>query len=189
MRSLTTSASAALSAPVITTAVLVEMMFSTPVRLNNTPFTINHAGADWLGAGALGSVEPLREAAGGEVVGVEFTLSGVPTENLALALAESPRGKACRVYLAVLDSVSGAVLDAPLIFPGVLDTMAIREEGQQGVIAVTAMHLGKHLQRVKSIRYSDADQRRLYPGDSSMRFVVSQSQHQDVWPAASFFRK
>jgi hypothetical protein len=188
MLTLAPAAAAAIASPQLAVAYLLELGFSTPVRFNSTPNTIAWAGNDWLGAGSLGKVEAVRDAIG-ELSKLQFTLSGVPTEAIALALGESARGVSCRLYFAIMDADTHAVLDAPLLWPGELDQMPIRQEATTCSIAVTAVHAGRVLQRPKYLRYTDADQRRIAPGDSSGRFVVSQAQHQDIWPAASFFRQ
>ena len=56
-------------------------------------------------------------------------------------------------------------------------------------IAASATHKGALLRRPKPFRYTDGDQQRVSSGDTSLRFVVSQSQKRDVWPAASWGRK
>lgn len=189
-RDLAPAADTALEGPAVPLVVFLEMAFSSTLRLCSAPVTIPWNGFDWLGAGNLGEVSAVRESSG-EITGLQFALSGVPSENIALALAESPRGKTCMMYLGILHADTHAVLDAPLIFPGLMNQMVIQEDpaNHTATLAVTAMHLGKLMQRVKSIRYTDADQQKLYPGDTSLRFIVSQAQHKDVWPAASFFEK
>lgn len=188
MRTLTAPAIAALGSPDVPMALLLELGYSTVIYANSSAVTIDHAGHAWLGAGALGSVDAVRDSSG-EMTGLKFTLSGVPTENIALALTESARNKSCKLYLAILDPATHAVLDAPLIFSGVLDQMPISEGQGSSTLGVTAIHVGQLFSRPKPLRYTDGDQQRLYPGDTSMRFLNSQSQHKDVWPAASWGRR
>ena len=188
VRAVSGPAAAVLSGPVVPFALLIEMQLTSTVRLNTSAVTINYGGFDWLATGALGAVEEVADGMG-EFAPLKFTLSGVPSDVLAIALAEPVRNKACSLWLAVLDPDTHAVLDAPLIWTGTLDTMSVQQEGATSVVSVTAEHAGAGYARVKPLRYTDADQQRLYPGDTSLRFVVSQSQHQDVWPAASYWKK
>lgn len=188
MRSIGASAQAVLdgaSAPVV---MFLHMALTSALRLNTSGFTINWGGYDWLGAGALGAVEEVVDEAG-EQKSLRFTLSGVPTAMLSVALQEPVRNKACALYLGILDPTTHAVLDGPAAWAGTLDQMAITQSGDSCVISVTAEHAGVTFSRPKPLRYTDADQQRLYAGDTCLRFVVSQANHQDVWPAASFFRQ
>jgi hypothetical protein len=93
------------------------------------------------------------------------------------------------VRLAVLDPATQAVLDAPIVFTGTLDQMPINHGAQTSTIGVTAIHRGETYRRPKPLRYTDGDQQLLHSGDTCMRYVISQSQVQDVWPAASYFRQ
>jgi hypothetical protein len=166
----------------------VEMMLSTPLRLNTSAATINWNGNDWTGAGSMGAIEEIDDTPA-DAKGVRFTLSGVPSALLAVALAEPVRNKACTIYFGILDPTTHAVLDSIQAWSGTLDTMPITQSGETCTISATAEHAGANFARPKPLRYTDADQQRLYPGDTSLRFVVSQANHQDTWPAAAFFKQ
>jgi hypothetical protein len=168
--------------------VFVEMLLSAPLRLNTSAVTINWNGSDWLGAGAQGAIEEIDDAPG-EPKGMRFLLSGVPSAMLSMALSEPIRNKPCTLYLGVLDPTTHAILDVVQAWSGTLDQMPITQTGDTCTIAATAEHAGATFARPKPLRYTDADQQRLYPGDTSLRFVVSQANHQDTWPAAAFFRQ
>lgn len=189
MRTITTEAAEVLAGPRMALALLVQMSFDPPVRLASGSVAIEYAGQLYYGAGALGTVEPIVDAVDSGTQGLRFTLSGVPSEYVALALQESARGVACSVRLAVLHPDTQALVDAPLIWAGTLDQMPISRGATTSAVGVSAVHKGALLRRAKPLRYTDGDQQRLYPGDSCLRFLVSQAQKQDVWPAASFLRK
>lgn len=188
MRTVNVSAQAVLDGPTAPVVMLVEMLLTSPLRLNTSNVTINWNGYDWLGTGSLGSIEEVDDAPS-EQKGMRFTVSGVPTSLLSVALQEAVRNKACTLYLAVLDPASAAVLDVLQAWAGTLDTMPITQSGETCTINVVAEHAGATFSRPKPVRYTDADQQKLYPGDTSLRFVTSQANHQDVWPAAAFFRQ
>lgn len=188
MRSISGPAGAALASGRVALVLLVEMQLSTTIRLASSAVTITWSGFDWIGAGSLGAVEEVADVAG-EHKPLRFVLSGVPSANLSIALQEPIRDKPCIVRMAVLDPDTHAVLDAPVVWTGTLDQMPVTLSGETCTIAVVAEHAGVAYARPKPLRYTDADQQRLYPGDTSLRFVVDQAQHQDVWPAASYFRR
>lgn len=188
MRSISGPAASALASGRVALVLLVEMQLTSTLRLASSAVTISWGGFDWLGAGSLGAVEEVADTAG-DYKSLRFVLSGVPASNLAIALAEPIRDKACILRLAVLDPDTHAVLDAPVVWTGTLDQMPVTLSGETCTIAVVAEHAGVAYARPKPLRYTDADQQRLYPGDTSLRFVVDQAQHQDVWPASSYFRR
>lgn len=188
MRSLSASVLAALSGPVVPVALLLQMDFTTPVRLASAAVAIDYGGNTYYAAGTLGSVDAVVDEISGTQQ-LRFGLSGVASDVLALALGEDVRGVACELRLAVLDPATYAVLDAPLLFTGTLDQMPIQHGASTSTVGVVAIHRGDTYRRPKPLRYTDGDQQLLHPGDTSMRYVLSQSQAQDVWPAASYFRQ
>lgn len=196
MRSLSPSSQSALASGTPPQSILLLLMETNPViRLNSTPVTVNYAGFDWLGAARFGQIEAVNDALGDESA-LRFTMSGVPVDAIALALGDAPDTKGARVTLslALLDNTTKAVADVLQLFRGFVDQMPISYDpleagGVAASIGVICSHRGETFSRPKPLRNTDADQQRLYPGDTSRRFVVSQSQVQDVWPAASFFRK
>ena len=187
MRSITTAAQTVLAGPVVPMALLVSMAFDTPVNLASSAATIQVGGTLYTGLGNLGSIEPIKDAPG-DGAGLRFALSGVSSDHIGLALNETARGRAVIVKLAVLDPATHAVLDTPTLWTGTLDQMPITR-GPTSTVSVTALHRGETYRRPKPLRYTDGDQQALVPGDTSLRYVLSQSQQQDVWPAAAFFRQ
>lgn len=189
MRTISSTSQVTIAADYVPPAVLLLYVGSSPVlRLNSTGYTVTYGGFDWLGAGTFGSVEKVTDAAG-DSQGMRFTLSGIPSDAIALALSESVRGAETILSLALLDPSSKAIVDVLPLFTGSIDQMPISYGPQVSSISVTAIHRGETFSRPKPLRNTDADQQKLYPGDTSRRFVVSQSQVQDVWPAAAFFRQ
>lgn len=161
------------------------MAFNDPIFLTTTPFNVDWNGETWLGIGALGEIEAVEDTVG-ESSSLKFSLSAVPSVMLSLALGESARNKGCRVYDVTLHAETCAVLDASLIWAGILDQMPIVEGGETSTVGVTSKHMGSLFARVKPLRYTDGDQQLVSPGDTSLRFIPSQATHQDIWPAASF---
>lgn len=189
MRTIASGARTQLASGNATLELLVEMLFSpTPLRLTSAARAIEWNGFTWLAGGSLGQVQPVRDSAG-EPSALQFALTHVPTEYLSLALGTSVRNVACNLYLGILNSSTHAIEDVALEASFVLDQTSIAESGDAGAVGVTAVPLHTVFQRSKPLRYTDNDQQRLYPGDKSLQYVVSQSTHKDVWPAASFFRK
>lgn len=188
MRAVTPAAAAVLAGPVVPMALLVDMGLSQPLRVCTWGRALQANGNTFLGAGELGSVEGTDESTE-QPRQLRFSLSGVPTANISLALQEQVQGRPISLYVAVLDPATHAVLDAPLEWDGKLDTMATVEDGETGTVAVTAESAGLDLLRAVPVRYTDVDQQRLYPGDRFCEFITAQADAPVVWPAASFGRQ
>lgn len=188
MRSLSAPAIAALSGAAVPLVVLVELGFTPAIRLCSGSVAVQFGADLYFGTGTLGAVQAVRDEIQ-STQALQFALSGVPSESIALALGEDVRGKTCTVRLAVLDPNTHAVLDAQPIFTGTLDQMPITQGQDTCTIGVVAIHRGDTYRRPKQLRYTPGDQQTLFAGDTSMRYVLSQAQVQDVWPAASFFRQ
>jgi hypothetical protein len=185
---ISTDALAALLQPTVPLAMLIDMDLSEPFRLNTTAWNLEWGGETYVGAGAVGRIEEM-ESAPGEIKGLRFTINGVPSELLALALAEPVQGKAVTVSTAIFSNSSYLVLDVVPEWLGRLDTMTINEEGDKATIIVTAEHVGIDLLRSNALRYSHADQMRLYPGDRSFEYVSDQSDKPIVWPSREFYKQ
>lgn len=184
MRILPAAAAAALASPRAPVCLLIRMDLPDPVFVCTADLHIEHDGHTWIGVSLVGSIEEITDTVGDRVP-LRFTLSGVPTDVLALALvsANEARGKRCRVYLHIYDPDTYLPLYTELFWSGTLDQMSINEGKDSGSVSVTAEHRGVTSARPKTLRYTNADQQRLYPGDLSLQFMVSQSTHQDVWPS------
>jgi hypothetical protein len=188
VRTVAAPAQTVLAGPVVPLCLLLELAFSPVVRLCTGAVAIEWAGQLYYGTGTLGAVDVVSDEVQ-STTGLRFTLSGVPADSIALALGENVRGTSCVLRLVVLDPATHAVLDAPVVFTGVLDTMPITHGSEDCTIGVVAIHRGDTYRRPKPLRYTDGDQQRLFSGDTSMRYVLSQAQAQDQWPAASYFRQ
>lgn len=187
MRAITAPAMAALAAEVVPMAVLVEMQLSATLRFSTASIDLTYAGGTYLGLGAIGTIEEVDDSPG-EYKNVVFTLGGVATDVVSIALSENIRNKPVTIRLAIIDTASATVLDAPVIWAGALDQMPMTVTKETVSISVTAEHKGATFARTKPLFYTDGDQRRLITGDTSLKTIQSQSTHQDVWPSAEWFK-
>lgn len=188
MRAVNGPALAQLNAERMKIALLVEFQFSQPVYMNTANLNITYGGNTYLGLGTLGAVNEVDDSPG-EYKNLTFTLSGVSIDIIAIALAENIRNKRVVVREAIIDQDSLTVLDAPVIWTGVMDQMPIQMGEGTASVTLSAEHRGITFARAKPLNYTEEDQRRVDPTDTSLRFIQSQSTHQDVWPAAGFFRQ
>ncbi len=188
MRTVSSEALAALQGSIVPMALLVEMDLDAPLFLNTSGVDLTLGGVVYYGTKGLGSVGAVRDTAA-EVAQLQFELSGVTSEIIATALGTTVQGKPVRIKVAIFDPATYQVLDQRLRWAGILDVMAISDGPDASVIRVSAEHCGIDLLRPGGSIYSDAEQRRLYPGDPSLQFMADQVDQRVVWPAASWGRK
>lgn len=186
MRTLSTPGAALLGRGCSLT-LLVEMQLDVPLYAASSAIDIEWGGHTYLGGRGF-AVEPVDDR-GGELQQLRFTLSGVPSEMLALALATPIQGKVVIVSTVLMDPDTGAIVDVMRLWSGTLDQMPIKHGVEYSSISVTAESRGVAFARPKGVRYSDSEQARLFAGDRCLEFLVSQANHQDVWPAAAFFKQ
>lgn len=188
MRSLDPSAVAALSAKTLGLATLVHMAFPTAIRLASANVDIQAPSGLYRGAGALGQISQIDDSPG-EIKGLNFALSGVPSEYIALALDDAGivQGTPVTIRTAIFDGETYALCDEPIVWTGRLDTMSIEEDGDTCTIAATAESTAVDLLRGNPLTYSDADQKMLYPGDRAFEYLVGQINKPIVWPDKMWF--
>lgn len=133
-------------------------------------------------------IAPISHSASGEIEQLTFSLPAVTSDQLALALTEPVDGVTVRVYDALIDPDTGAVADAVLAWSGTLNVPGL-SEGPSATVAWTAEHRGVQALRRKPSRYTDDEQRRLYPGDTALNFDPATDAAALAWPAASYFKK
>ena len=165
---------------------LVEMLFDTPLRFTTAGHNIIWDGDTYAAAG-MGTIDPIEDATG-DVQALQFTLPGITPEQIALALTETVEGTTVRVYDAMLDPATGVVADAVLAWSGTLNVPSI-EDGATATVIVTAEHRGMLALRPKPSRYTNDEQQRLYPGDTSLDIDPETDAGPIAWPAASFFKQ
>jgi hypothetical protein len=163
---------------------LVELGFSPVERYTTAGYDIEWGGNTW---GALGmQIEPVT-AAFGDMPGLSIALPAITPEAIALALADDIEGVTLRLYDAIIDPDTGEVAQAVLAWSGTL-TQPQLEDGRTAAVTLNAEHRGVVALRPKVSRYTNDEQQRLYPGDTSLDFDPATDAGPLVWPAASFFR-
>ena len=189
MKPLNTAAQAlmarALAGEQIPVAQLVYVGLPVPQRIAVCGIPLRWSGEDWTPLGI--QISPIEDTTA-EVTGLEFVFPGVSSSDIALALAEDVDGVPVRVYTAWVDPDTGVVADATLDWSGVLDH-AQWQDGPEATVTFVAEHRGTVAIRPKVSRYTNTEQQRLYPGDTSLDIDPELDDPQVVWPAASFFRK
>lgn len=182
-RDLPAALAAGIVAATVSPAILFEGEFDTDtLRVWSGIGDLSWNGYTWTGVGYLGGISDIEETDEIKAAGVTVTLSGVPSELLSLALANLRQNKPGRLYLALRDGDTGALLADPyLAFEGRLDVGEIDEGAQSATIAIKYENRLIDLERARERRYTHEDQQLDYPGDRGFEFVPSLQDAQISW--------
>lgn len=169
---------------------LVEALFdSGTLRLALAPWNIVSGGETYVATGPFLTIKDPSESVG-SVEGLEFVLSGVSTEIIAIATAEPYRGRVVRLLKGWIDPATNlSIGNAVPWFVGRMHSMRITEKNDSCEVSITAEHYEADLTRPTPLRLSDADQQRLYPGDLGCSLAEVMAEHQIVFPSKEAQRR
>lgn len=94
-------------------------------------------GSTYYGVANMGGMTAAQEDKTLGVNNVTFTISGIPTEYIALVMNTQCRNKPCRMF-AVVFNEQGNISVIQTVFAGRMDQMSIREEGSNSTISISA---------------------------------------------------
>jgi hypothetical protein len=176
-------------AGVVPMIVLWEADFdSTTLRLAQHRANVTIGGNTYLGARGLGKMDTVTDGPGDRQV-YRFELSGAIPDNVSLAVAEPVQGRPFRIYAALFDPTTYALVEKAQRVTGTLNAFTVAKEKGKAVISATAQGNDVDLYRASGSMWSNAEQQRLFPGDLGWQFCAAQVEQQIVFPAASYFRK
>jgi hypothetical protein len=174
-RNITAALEAATTSSRVAPIVLVELVFDTvTTRVWSGWGDLVWGARTFTGAGTLGSVSPVEEAAELRATGLDLTLSGIPSSVLSLALSENYQGRVATVWLGALDTNTYALIADPYqSFQGRMDVMTVNDGGEAATITISVESRMIDLERSRERRYDDTDQKMDYPTDRFFEFVPS----------------
>ena len=187
-RTLTGPVATALTAQAVRLAYLIELSFdSGPFRAWTGAQDFNWAasGRVFLGLGNVLEVSGIEESQRVEANGIEITLSGVSPTMVAYALAENYRNRRVRVWVAFFDIDTEALIADPVpVFAGRMDVMHIADAGDSAQIRLTCESRLVDLRRARERRYTDEDQKEMYPADRGLEYVAGLQDREVAWGKA-----
>lgn len=125
-RGLGTAAEAAIQQDTVATLTAVEMLFGGgAVRLVNGLAPITIEGSEYQPVGLLGGVSTIAEKAELASSGISLSLSAIPADVVAIAMAEPYQGRRVTVWEVILDADAGTVIEAQIAFRGRMNQMNI----------------------------------------------------------------
>jgi len=142
---------------------------------------VSFGGNTFTGLGDLVQVSPIQEVRGTRPNGLTFTLNGVPSASITIALADAYRGRTCTLWLGFIDSSEALIADPVQIFSGRMDVLKISDTGDTSSITVQAESRFIELERSRELRYTDQTQRQLFAGDLGLEFVAALQDAEIPW--------
>jgi hypothetical protein len=184
-RMLTAGVAAEIEKPVITPVWFVEAQFSGGyVRAWTGMRPILWDGKSWTALGWFLGIGGISDSTNIEAAGLTLTLSGVPSELIAVAYGEFSQGRPCTVWLGFLDAADQLISDPVRASRARMDTIADEDTGETATISVAVENGLIDLGRLNVARYTNEEHQRLFPGDRGLEFIASFQGKQIAWGQA-----
>ena len=130
-------------------------------------------GNTYLGAGDLLGISEIVESVEVRIESMMISFSGITSSYKSLALQSVDLKNQATVRLALLNS-SGAVIAEPdVLFIGNMDSVSLREGGDTARFDLILQNELVKTQKAKERRYTDEDQKSIYPSDTFMRHSLN----------------
>lgn len=190
MLTMTAEGAAAIQQPGTVIATLIHLELSTDVYLTTAGWDIRWGSQVWQRTLGLLDIAPIQDTME-EAPSYNFAMSGVVPETISLALNSSEwKSKPVTLTTAIATCDGELVfVDSSTMFTGRLSAMNIEDGDTEAQVTAVAEPLYADLYRPRNLRYTNADQQRLHPGDRGCEYVVAQADRPIVWPARSFWEK
>jgi len=143
--------------------------------------TIRINSQDFLGVGTLGAISSVNETTQTQASGLTLSLSGIPNDLLAVAMAEQYQGNTVNIYFGCLNE-EHSVIESPInIFSGRVDVMSLSEGKESSTLAITVESRLIDLEKPRLRRYTAEDQKIDFADDKGLDFVASIQETQIQW--------
>lgn len=186
MRDLTPEFELAITSSLVKFMYLVKIYFDSGIEAWTTSYRqIEYNNTVYFPAGHLATLSAVKETTGVKSSVLNLGLSGIDPNITALLLSEPYLGRKAEIYTVLTDETYFFSEDlVKLLFVGTLDIIS----GEQGKTASFDIPVKSRLadwERTRSIKNSDAEQQRLYPGDKGMEYIPQLSKKKIIWPRAA----
>ena len=117
-------------------------------------------------------------------LGLSLTMTGLDPAIIDIATQEPHRGRIARLLKAFINPDTNAVISTPKVhFIGRIQSMPITEKNDSCTVSILTEHYELELSRQSPLRYNNADQQRLYPGDRGCEYAETLTEKTIVWPS------
>jgi hypothetical protein len=179
---MTDAMAAALAAPVMRPALLVQMQFATATGYAWSGYgDLVWSGMTFKGLGEFGQVSPIEETNEVENKGITLELSGIAPWLMPEVLKETRILGNVTVWLACFDETGAIVPDPVIAFQGFMDAPEMVDGGKECTATLAAEDDLADLNRPCYRRYTNEDQQLDYPGDTGMQYVAGLQEQITFW--------
>jgi hypothetical protein len=177
---------AALSDGLVRLVFLFEGFFSTGVGDGALRFwtgvgDLVYGGFTWTGAGSLIGVGPASEGTEIKAQGITISLSGIPTELLALVFLNLRQGQRVNVYVGALGDGGGMLAPPANYFSGRVDVPSISDAGDTATISLAVENRFVDFEKTRSLFYTPQSQAIYFPADRGFENVTSLQDQKIFW--------
>lgn len=182
----------------------VELLFdSNPFRVWSGLGELTVEGKTFYGAASLLNISSIEETNEIAARGITFSMSGIPSELVSLALSEPYQGREAKAYFGLasvparlqteslqnlttenllpIDISESDQRELVQLFSGNMDVMTISSSSEDAVITITAENRLIALERPVASRYTPEDHKRKYPDDKGFEFVADLQDKEIKW--------
>ena len=153
--------------------------------IGNLVFDSGDGDENYIGVGDFGGISAPEETTELKASGLNFSLSGIPSNIISLALNSMRQGKPGRVWMGLVDVITELTIDSPVeIFSGQTDIVSIDEGSQTSTVNVAAESKLVDLKRKRDRRYTTEDQKRDDPTDLGFDQVPSLQEQEVIFGRA-----
>jgi hypothetical protein len=180
-----------LEKPVTRIVYFVELDFRDATQyLCTANVSITWGGHEWIGLGSMGAISPIEESQGVESKSLTFTLNVAQNSVLALAVGdvEQYRGRNAKMYFVPLDESFRPVGISVVCWRGIMDTMAVSVNGEEGAITLKCETSAYGLKRQPGLRLNAAQQKNRYPTDTGLDYLNDLIANPQIWLSKKFQR-
>lgn len=142
-------------------------------------------GNTWLGNGTFLGLSSIKEAGKIEANGLDIILNGVSSSIISAFLGYSRQNLSGLIYLALLDASDAVIADPTLLFEGQLDTIKISDASDAMHVTLVYESTLILLKESPELRYNNATQQVIYPGDKGFEFVEQVAEWSGYWGVKS----
>jgi len=134
---------------------------------------LDYDGNTYIGLGHLGTVTPIGEINDVSAKGITLNLNGIPSSLVSALLTQARQGRDIVCHLGLFNK-DGTLIDvAEDVFKGLADVPTIVKGADGAYMTYTAENRLIELQKPNVRRYTDEDQKELFPNDKGLEYVVS----------------
>jgi hypothetical protein len=171
-----------LVADVVRPVILVYLDFvSGIVRTHSSVGTINWNGKSWFGVGSLGGIDPVEESSELQAYSLKLSITGIDPAILSTVLGEQYQGRDAIIYYGLLNEDLLTLMDDPIpLFKGTMDNAEITL-GSIGTVVININSRAVAWDKAKELRYNDATQQLLFPGDKGLSLVEQAASKEIEW--------